>query len=279
MKIILSRKGFDSQNGGYPNPILPDGRLISLPIPSDDNIKYSNLSFEDETYFDIMKKLNKKIRYKNSWISLTEQTRCHFDPDLEESLLEREINWKPSFGQINQAQSHLANQGVKIDDLFLFFGWFKQTKFKSNGELEFEKLAPDLHVIFGYLQIGEIIKLTKEDEVPTWMDYHPHTDRKRIVNPTNRIYIARKSSNWNEAITGAGTFYINDQLILTKEGYSRSKWDLPKIFRDVNISYHSADSWKSDGYFKSVDKGQEFVVEDSKQIEHWAKRLIENTNQ
>ena len=31
MKIILSRKGFDSANGGGPSPIFPDGRLLSLP--------------------------------------------------------------------------------------------------------------------------------------------------------------------------------------------------------------------------------------------------------
>jgi len=33
MKIILSRKGFDSKNGGIASPILPDGALLSLPIP------------------------------------------------------------------------------------------------------------------------------------------------------------------------------------------------------------------------------------------------------
>jgi hypothetical protein len=30
MKVILSRKGFDSGYGGYPSPILPDGWMISL---------------------------------------------------------------------------------------------------------------------------------------------------------------------------------------------------------------------------------------------------------
>ncbi len=33
MKIIISRKGFDSGSGGYPSPILPSGELCSLPIP------------------------------------------------------------------------------------------------------------------------------------------------------------------------------------------------------------------------------------------------------
>ena len=34
MKIILSRKGFDSGYGGMPSPILPNGIMLSMPIPS-----------------------------------------------------------------------------------------------------------------------------------------------------------------------------------------------------------------------------------------------------
>ena len=34
MRLILSRKGFDSANGGCPSPIFPDGSMLSLPIPS-----------------------------------------------------------------------------------------------------------------------------------------------------------------------------------------------------------------------------------------------------
>ena len=44
MKVILSRKGFDSSYGGYPSPILPDGRMVSLPIPLDDDIRYFDLN-------------------------------------------------------------------------------------------------------------------------------------------------------------------------------------------------------------------------------------------
>ena len=47
MKVILSRKGFDSANGGIPSPILPDGTLLSLPIPSelDREIKFSDIYY------------------------------------------------------------------------------------------------------------------------------------------------------------------------------------------------------------------------------------------
>ena len=47
MKIILSRKGFDAEYGGQPSPILPDGTLLSMPIPyPDEVIKYTDLHQE-----------------------------------------------------------------------------------------------------------------------------------------------------------------------------------------------------------------------------------------
>ena len=49
MRIILSRKGFDSANGGYPSPIMPDGRMVSLPIPEQEtDVKYSQLLLPNE---------------------------------------------------------------------------------------------------------------------------------------------------------------------------------------------------------------------------------------
>ena len=42
MKIILSRKGFDSSSGGGPSPIV-DGRCLSLPIPEVRGVWRANL--------------------------------------------------------------------------------------------------------------------------------------------------------------------------------------------------------------------------------------------
>ena len=33
MKIVFSRKGYDWANGGTPSPVMPDGTMLSLPIP------------------------------------------------------------------------------------------------------------------------------------------------------------------------------------------------------------------------------------------------------
>ena len=55
MKLIFSRKGFDSSLGKVPSPILPDGRMIHIPIPSStSNIMYKDLSFDELNLGDLV---------------------------------------------------------------------------------------------------------------------------------------------------------------------------------------------------------------------------------
>ncbi|MBW5444761.1 hypothetical protein GE107_01605 [Cohnella sp. CFH 77786] len=97
MKIILSRKGFDSSAGGYPSPhFLDSGRLISLPIPDDEEVNtgvtYSDLRVDqDHTYLDLMEQLGIK-KYSNG-------TYVHLDPDINASVVERLPGWRGVFGQ------------------------------------------------------------------------------------------------------------------------------------------------------------------------------------
>jgi hypothetical protein len=275
MKVIFSRKGFDSSYGGYPSPILPDGRMVSLPIPLDDDIKYSDLMIGRSTYYDLMSVLKPKIKCKGKWLDLTEETRCHLDPDIHREAIEREPDWKSCFGQIDAAQSHLENQGVAADDLFLFFGWFRKTRYHS-GRLEYDPAERDMHAIFGYFQIGEIKKVKLGFTVPNWMAYHPHATGSRLNKRNNTIYIARDRLSWDSSTPGSGRLMFHDDLVLTKKGLSRSKWSLPYFFEDSEISYHSKNSWKAD-YFQSAAIGQEFVIKENKTIEEWCKRLIGET--
>lgn len=120
MKIILSRKGFDSAYGGYPSPITPGGEMISLPIPLDDAIRYSDLKIGRSTFYDIIADLKPEIKLEGKRLDLNRETRCHLDPDICKDSMEREPGWKPCFGQIDAAQSHLENQQVHVGDLFLF---------------------------------------------------------------------------------------------------------------------------------------------------------------
>lgn len=268
MKLIFSRKGFDSQYGGYPSPILPDRRMVSLPIPSEiDTIRYSHLFLGDKSYYDLMIELGIKVHCPT----------CHLDPDIYRNIVHRSKDWKPLFGQINAAERHLEKQGVGVGDLFLFFGWFKQTEY-VNKEISYTRDAPNLHAFFGYMQVGETVKTNSLTRLDDWMQYHPHVKSKqRMRNRTNTLYIARDRLGFDENLPGAGHFSFSKRLVLTKNGLSRSKWDLdPSIFQSAKISYHP-EPWK-DNYFQSAWRGQEFVIEDNYKIEKWAIDLIETTH-
>jgi len=272
MKVIISRKGFDSVNGGYPSPVLPNGRMISLPIPSDDKIKYSNLRVDESlTYFDLMKQFKQYFTYKKHRYVLTENSQCHLDPDINRSVMKRHTSWKPLFGQIDAAQGHLKNKGVKDDDLFLFFGTFRKT-IKREGRYEVDS-SKEFHAIYGYLQIGKKLLLNNHStEFPEWIDYHPHT-APSYLKGNNTVYIARDRLTLIPEMPGAGVLNFADKLILTKTGYSKSRWALPSFFKDIKITYHSEQSWKND-YFQSVGMGQEFIINSNSKIDDWVKYIL-----
>lgn len=263
MKIIISRKGFDAENGGIASPIMPDGAALSLPIPCEYDEPYESLEYNNRSYLDILKELNAKKVY----------TLCgHFDPDLSSNTRKQiPFGWRPIFGQCGAAESHLENNGVSLGDIFLYFGWFRQTE-EKNGVLRFVKGSPDIHMFFGYLQIGEIIK---GDEVKKY-SWHPHSYR---VDDNNTMYVASQNLSFdgeNTGLPGAGTFKYSDELVLTMPGMAKSRWKLPDFFKEVKISCHSKESFKPEGYFQSVRIGQEFVVSEDARVTEWAKNIIIN---
>ena len=279
MKLILSRKGFDSAAGGFPSPIMPDGPLLSLPIPIQDNICYSNLKFtKDVSYFEIISQLKPKVKINGKWILLTKETKCHLDPDLIPDIYPRKPGWKPIFGQIDAAQSHLEKNNVREGDLFLFFGLFQETEY-IDGALKFKRNSKPIHVIFGYFEIDKIHLIQEGTNVPDWMLYHPHVadiKKWRRKKPTNTIYEAKEHLSFNQKFPGACTFKYDSSLVLTKKDCSASKWNLPDCFKNVNITYHSNSKkygWKEDCFY-SASRGQEFIIEGNKEIERWAKELI-----
>jgi hypothetical protein len=169
-----------------------------------------------------MLQLNPTIKVGKEWEKLTRDTQCHVDPDIFESVLPRKVGWKACFGQIAAAQCHWRNQCVGVGDVFLFFGWFQKTK-AAKDCIAFDAEAQHQHIIFGYLQIGQVIHQDDDVEIPDWMRAHPHFG---YDDSTNTIYVAREKLSWNEKCPGAGTFSFHKELVLTKEGlqFSRSQW-------------------------------------------------------
>lgn len=264
MKIILSRKGFDNQYGGQPSPILPDRTLLSLPIPSKgESIMYSDLFHGDKSYLQIIKELKPKTKIKDSYT-------CHLDPDLRKNITKRSSDWVPLFGQTGGSQGHLINKGVGKGDLFLFFGTFRETELQD-GSLKYTKKGPDLHIIYAYLQIGEIYN-NLQINIPKLL-HHPHANSRLLKEKNNCIYEPTEKLSFNESLSGSGNLKYNKDLVLTKEGLSKSKWSLPTFFKDISMSYHSEGSFSND-YFQSAPKGQEFVIENNNNVKEWAKNII-----
>ena len=265
MKIIFSRKGFDSQYGRIPNPILPDGRLLMLPIPDRDSpIRFEDVRLNIDGYtniYEVIRDLAGTIKPGH---------RTHLDPDLcVESLPGRAAGWRPVLGQIGAALGHLRNQQVGFGDLFLFFGRFRRT-ILADGKLRYDPGAVIQHVLFGWLQIAEIVDFNQA--VPSWLSYHPHAVKH---GPRNYGFIATEELNlWGDRLPlpGGGVFAFDPRLVLTKPHQPKhlvSLWELPSWFypdeRRPPLSRHERRSrWEltDTGHVElmAVARGQEFVL-------------------
>lgn len=278
MKVILSRKGFDSAAGGHPSLVINNSILQTIPIPSkgDHNIYSTVLSrYEGKSLFDLIHPIYDKIGVDkfHQWDITTE---CHLDPDIDyRAKSQRPVGWKGCFGQAGIAEKVLENCKVEKDDIFLFFGWFQHCDIDGNS-INLHK-GNGKHILFGYLQVGEIYELTKDtkDEIPEWLKEHPHADKERIDGKLNRIYVARDTCSWDNNIKGYGVFPYKEELVLTKEGLTRSRWKLQDGLGpdDVNIEYHSKKAWKED-YFQSAGRGQEFVIDENLKVNNMVRDLI-----
>jgi hypothetical protein len=262
MKLILSRKGFDSAHGGCPSPIL-DGQLCSLPIPdAGASTSYAKISpFNGLAIAQMVEDLTRgRVRRGDG---------AHLDPDLRRDSVARAAGWRPIFGQAAASQSHLAKQEISPGDLFLFFGGFRHAE-QVGGTFRFVRSAPKLHVIFGWLQVGRIARATNRlvAEIP-WANGHPHlTAPDRYKN--NTLYFASdRLTSLAINASGAGTFdRIRPALTLTETGSNCSVWRLPRWFEPRGrppLTYHGEPGrWTDCGTsmrLRSVGRGQEFVLD------------------
>ena len=199
---------------------------------------------------------------------------CHLDPDLASWARRRSPNWRGVLGQMGAAQGHLRNQGVAAGDLFLFFGRFRATT-KVQGRLRFVPGSAPAHVIFGYLQVADVVPVLPGKSLPRWLYYHPHVQARNSAGPNNTLYLGARQLSLDPQLPGWACLNYHPGLRLTRHDSPRlSDWQLPAdIFRATAISYHSASSWRADG-FRAAAKGQEFVMDADKAVQRWALNLI-----
>ena len=267
-KLSLSKKGFDTENGGSPSPILPDGRMVSLPIPEPrtgaSSPPYEQLTLDGGSLIRIMRRAG---------CNVAADAAAHVDPDLVEELLPREQGWRGMFGQVDSAEAHLANQGMGSGALFLFWGWFAPCQ--ADGTLTDKK---GFSAIFGYLEVDYVLAVGT-DAIPDFVQHHPHVD-EAYPRQRNRIYVARERLSWNPARPGWGVFRYDPQLRLSTDA-SRSQWRLPRVFHPDNgceLSYCTVTGPPGEQVDVQVPgRGQEFVCEMSPEIAAWARQLIDRT--
>lgn len=282
-KVILSRKGFDSAAGGNASMIIQvnNEEYVIQPLPIPDpkgNNEYKDLDsviqgkkicklFKDADIVPRRKVTAEENQKKKS--KMIPEYKCHLDPDV---FNETRMG---AFGQMNAAESHLHSNEVGEGDIFIFFGWYKYYKYEGEKLVKLKgRSAGGSHVLYGYLIVDQVYNLVNSDELKAACDdkygTHPHCVKQldpdeEISN--NRLYVAKEKIEEID-IPGFGIFKYNDDLVLSKKGMTKSKWDIDSKFMKIlddygcDITYHSNDkSWHRDeGYFQSVARGQEFVI-------------------
>ncbi len=240
MRIVFSRKGFDSSAGGGPSPIV-DGAPLSLPIPDSKGISrttYGELGMAD-------------YASKASRGRLGADDLCHHDPMFLRS-------GTCVFGQTGAAQTHLERQGVGVGDVFVFFGLFADDATREPH-----------HRIFGYLIAEEIVDLRKgapEDLVALG---HPHALGMHGSNDAiwcGEGRVARRASEALRLTVPGGPPTL----------WRRPDW----LRRGGLSYHDRAERWlrASNGQrrLKSVARGQEFVADIGrrKAPREWLDRVI-----
>ncbi|WP_436642162.1 hypothetical protein [Microbaculum sp. FT89] len=273
MRIVFSRKGFDSSAGGCPSPII-NGQPLSLPIParkSPSPVRYIDLM---GNYGSLVEDLTKG--------RVSQYSRCHLDPDLVSSVLPRRSGWRGALGQVGAAQAHLSNSGVGVGDLFLFWGLFRNAERRDAWTFH----GPPEHRLFGWLQVGEILQLGEDGSFVAqkwpWLRDHPHV--RNGWGRRNVLYIASARLHLGRSIPklpGWGIFRRG--LKLTVEGDNPSTWSVPDWLNaargGVGMTYHKAHRWTSNGTMACARRGQEFVAEIGKREDafSWLGRLFADT--
>lgn len=273
MKVIFSRKGFDSAAGGCPSPIL-DGQPISLPIPTKmpTTTCYADLL---GPYATLVSDLTGGRLKGGDW--------CHVEPDIVTETLPRASGWRGALGQVSTAQAHLANNEVGPGDLFLFWGLFRPVE-SVGGKWRF--VGSPEHRIWGWLQVGEILNLGPDgshalDRYP-WLVAHPHV--RAGWGSRNVLYLASDQFEIGERVlAGQGSGALRCGHRLTSGGAGPSLWRVPSWLHPTEggsgMTYHPTDRWMDDLLVRAASRGQEFVARpvETSAVVDWVASLLEGS--
>ena len=158
--------------------------------------------------------------------------------------------------------------------------------------------AKDIHVIFGWLQVGEKLHIgdsPSRDSYPSWLEDHPHIQNAKDCPIKNTVYVASRNLVVNGEMLqrhggGVSPNYSVARQLTHPHGLGRSTWLLPDWFnpflasRRPSLTYHpNRTSWGALGdaaghvTLKAAHIGQEFVLDTASYPEAlpWLKGLFD----
>lgn len=312
MKVILSRKGFDSSYGGYPSIILPSGKMISFPIPEkkyrnnikEQIIKYHLTENELKNILDLFG--DQKIKMPSERQEL-DPKKCifHLDPSIQniditmkyidKNKKEKQLKFNEqelgALGQSGAAAGHLVNNEISPKDLtkdnpalFLFFGLFR------NMDEELNPIGKPFHAIWGYLIAHAAIDISNKPDVQIPVELeklepHPHFINRETYEKRNIIFYG----------DNCGTFKFDVKhkkyLQLTKIGSDNfTNWKIQNLWKKMDLNKDKITmTYNNDKIKKQLDKysdcdeieftaasrGQEFVIKNAnpQELKKWLKNL------
>lgn len=272
MRVILSRKGFDTASGGVPSPIV-EGVPVPLPIPQS---QPGPVRFRE-----LPPPLPALVRDLTGG-SVRAASFCHADPDLGTGPCGAAggADFVGVLGQHGAAQGHLRNQGVGAGDLFLFWGLFQPV---ARQRRRWRFVGAPEHRLFGWLQVDEVVPVAAGARVlssRTWLDRHPHLHGD--WGASNTLYLARqrlvlggRSTRW----PGWGLLRPGMRLS-APDGARVSDWQVPAWLHPqtggTGMSYHRAERWSGGLRLSAVARGQEFVADAGGRVDvrRWLRQLL-----
>lgn len=246
MIFILSKKGFDSSNGGIPSPAFAPTKnekgeehyypYLSLPIPYSEN--YCGPKGNKLTYSEITKELvlpgQKKqmshlicdlIGRKYLWVNEKSSTRCvcdaycHYDPMLDRwwKKGKEDDGFEAGLGQTGSFASSiddvLSKNDGKEDVVFLFWGLFHEATWDNENEAYTFIDGNDFYAIWGFMKICGAIRTIQELQDHQFIkEHHAHVEMlpDGVVPKAKQevIYYSTEGNDWigDESFPHYGVF-------------------------------------------------------------------------
>ena len=132
-----------------------------------------------------------------------------------------------------------------------------------------------MQVIWGYLQVGEILSTPERQKAAPW---HPHSIPRRTNNRTNVIFKASEHLSFAPTLPGAGFLPYDQKRVLTLNGAPKATWKMNTVYDTAAGNLlgcsrkNSAKDKQNVIYYAGIC--QEIALKESPDCETWCKEML-----